>query len=356
MPLVAHNNLPTFLRLRERGQEVLTLERAAQQDIRELHIGLLNMMPDAALTATEQQFIGLVGSCNQIAHFYVYPFSMPELNRGARADEHISQYYFDFDDLVDQGLDALIISGANVANPSLDQEPFWEPLTEVVRWAEDNVASILCSCLATHALVKYRHEIDRQRLPQKRWGVYSHRICRPEHPLMSDINTRFDAPHSRYNEVTRSQLERAGLIVLVESQEAGVHLAVSADQFRIVFFQGHPEYNANSLLKEYKREVFRFLGDERQSAPRYPEHYFSDEAMEIAATYMERAEKAKSNGSALPEFPEKDLEPHLDNTWSDTGKAMVNNWLGLVYQLTDLDRKSQFMPGVDPDDPLQLRT
>ena len=102
--------------------------------------------------------------------------------------------------------------------------------------------------------------------------------------------------------------------------------------------------------------MFRYLGDERQSAPRYPEHYFSDEAMEIAATYMERAEKAKSNGSALPEFPEKDLEPHLDNTWSDTGKATVNNWLGLVYQLTDLDRKSQFMPGVEPDDPLQLRT
>jgi len=354
MPLVAHNALPTFSRLQARGQEVLSLERAQQQDIRELHIGLLNMMPDAALTATEAQFMGLVGACEQTAQFFVYPFSLAELNRGARANAHINQYYYDFADLADQGLDALIITGANVANPSLDQEPFWEPLIEVVRWAEDNVASILCSCLATHALLKHRYGIDRQRLPQKQWGVYSHRISLPAHPLMRRINTRFDAPHSRYNEISRSQLDEAGLIVLIESPEAGVHLAVSPDQIRMVYFQGHPEYDSNSLLKEYKREVSRYLSDERQSAPRYPEHYFSDEAIEIAAMYMERAEKAKSNGRAPPEFPEKDLESLVDNTWGDTGKAIINNWLGLVCQLTSLDRKLQFMPGVDPDDPLHL--
>ena len=210
MPLVAHNKLPTFSRLQKRGQEVLTLERAQHQDIRELHIGLLNMMPDAALTATELQFISLVGNSNPVTQFYVYPFSIPKLNRGAQAQKHIGRYYFDFAGLADQSLDALIITGANVANPSLDQEPFWEPLIEVVRWAENNVASILCSCLTTHALVKHRYGIDRQRLPRKQWGVYSHRISWPEHPLMRGINTRFDAPHSRYNEITRSQLEEAG--------------------------------------------------------------------------------------------------------------------------------------------------
>ena len=356
MPLVAHNELPTFSRLQEHGQEVLTLERAQTQDIRELHIGLLNMMPDAALTATEQQFIRLVGGCNQIAQFYVYPFSIPELHRGAEAEEHIRQYYSHFDELADQGLDALIITGANVANPSLDQEAFWEPLIEVVRWAEDNVASILCSCLATHALVKHRHGIERHRLPKKQWGVYQHRINQPAHPLMKDINTRFDAPHSRYNEITRSQLEQAGLVVLAESPEAGVHLAVSPDQFRIVYFQGHPEYHANSLLKEYKREVFRYRKGEREAAPRCPENYFSDEATEIAAQFMNQSEAAMASGDELPDFPEEKLEPHVANTWGDTGKAIVNNWLGLVYQLTNFDRKLQFMPGIDPDDPLQLRS
>ena len=271
----------------ERGQEVLTVEQARQQDIRELHIGLLNMMPDAALTATEQQFIGLVGSCRQLAQFHVYPFSIPELNRGARAKEHIGQYYFEFAALAERGLDALIITGANVANPSLDQETFWDPLIEVARWAEDNVASILCSCLATHALVKHNHGIDRQPLPRKQWGVYSHRVNRPEHPLMRGINARFDAPHSRYNAVTRSQLEQAGLAVLVESGEAGVHLAVSPDQFRTVYFQGHPEYDASSLLKEYKREVFRYLDGELESAPPYPENYFSAQAIEIAGRFLD---------------------------------------------------------------------
>lgn len=355
MPLVEHNALPTFQRLRQRGQEVLTLEKARRQDIRELHIGLLNMMPDAALTATEAQFMGLVGACDQIVQFYVYPFSLAELDRGAEAEEHIGNYYCRFDDLADQGLDALIITGANVANPSLDLEPFWEPLIDVVRWAEDNVASILCSCLATHALLKHRHGIDRRRLPRKQWGVYSHHISRPEHPLTRGINTRFDAPHSRYNEITRSQLDAAGLPVLIESTDAGVHLAVSPDQFRIVYFQGHPEYNANSLLKEYKREVMRYQNAELKSAPPWPENYFNAQAMDIAARFLDQLEKAINNASELPEFPEADLEAHVANTWGDTGRAIVNNWLGLVYQVTSLDRKSQFMPGVDPADPLRLR-
>ena len=353
MPLVAHNNLPTFLRLREHGEVVLTLERALHQDIRELHIGLLNMMPDAALVATEHQFIRLVGNCNQIAQFYVYPFSIPQLNRGPQAEEHIRQYYFDFAALRDQGLDALMITGANVANPSLDREPFWDPLIEVVRWAEHNVSSVLCSCLATHALLKHRHGIERQPLSAKRWGVYNHRINWPEHPLMRDINTRFDAPHSRYNEITKSQLEQAGLSVLVESQEAGVHLAVSPDQFHIVYFQGHPEYDAVSLLKEYKREVFRFLNGELETAPPYPENYFSPEAADIAHRYIEQA---MTSGDVIPEFPETELKSQVDNTWGDTGKAIINNWLGLVYQLTNLDRRLQFMPGVDPHDPLHLNS
>ena len=66
MPLVAHTPLPTFDHLRQQGQEILTLEHAIHQDIRELHIGLLNMMPDAALTVTEQQFMRLMGVAGEV--------------------------------------------------------------------------------------------------------------------------------------------------------------------------------------------------------------------------------------------------------------------------------------------------
>lgn len=354
MPLVEHRNLPTFSRLREQGHEVLSLDRALHQDIRELHIGLLNMMPDAALEATERQFIRLVGNSNRIAQFYVYPFSLPGLPRGADAQDYIEQNYCRFETLQQEGLDALIITGANVVNPDLSKEPFWEPLTRVMDWAEENVSSILCSCLATHAILKYRHGIDRQPMPEKKWGVYSHRVSQAHHPLLRDINTRFDVPHSRFNNISRQQLESAGLKVLAESEQGGVHMAVSPDGFRVVYFQGHPEYDANSLLKEYKREALRYVNGETDLPPPFPENYLSPEAQAVAQLFVEYAAQAVEQGVAVPALLESEVEPLLDNTWGDTSKAVFNNWLGLVYQLTNLDRQLQYMPGTDKNNPLQL--
>jgi homoserine O-succinyltransferase len=355
MPLVEHLDLPTFSRLREQGHEVLALDRAVHQDIRELHIGFLNMMPDAALEATERQFIRLIGNCNRIAQFYVYPFSLPGLKRDEASKEYIERYYCKFEDLQQNGLDALIITGANVENASLEQEPFWQPLIDVVRWADQNVSSTLCSCLATHALLKHLHNIERQPLLQKRWGVFSHRISSPGHPLLRGVNTRFDVPHSRYNEISRQQLDNAGLTTLVESEDGGVHMAVSPDQFRMIYFQGHPEYDRNSLLKEYKRELSRFLSGELELPPPIPERYFTPEAVELVEQYLVQATSGQAKEAGVTGDLEDRLEALLDNTWGDTAKAVVNNWLGLVYQVTNLDRTKQFMEEVDPDDPLAMK-
>ena len=355
MPLVAHSKLPAFEQLRAQGHQVLSLDRAEHQDIRELHIGFLNMMPDAALQATERQFIRLVGGCNRIAQFFVYPFSLPGLPRSQQTLDYIDEYYADFEGLRKEGLDALIITGANVANPALDEEPFWDPLIEVVNWAQGNVASILCSCLATHALLKHLHGIERQPLPDKRWGVYSHRVSSPGHPLLREINTRFDIPHSRYNDISREQFEAAGLTVLADSREGGVHLAASPDQFRVIYMQGHPEYDVASLLKEYRRELRRFASGERESSPPFPDHYFGDQAQEYAAAQLQLALQARASRDGFDDTLEQDLAGLLDNTWGDTAKAVVNNWLGLVYGVTNVDRKQQFMPGIDADDPLGLK-
>ena len=135
MPLVAHNELPSFARLREEGVTVLARERAAHQEIRELHVGLLNMMPDAALEATERQFFRLVGESNPIAQFYVHPFTIPALPRGEAGQAHIDKYYESFEQIREQGLDALIITGANVTHADLSEEPFWNPLIKVIDWA-----------------------------------------------------------------------------------------------------------------------------------------------------------------------------------------------------------------------------
>lgn len=351
MPIVAHTSLPTFHDLRHQGQTVLQLEEAQRQDIRALHIGLLNMMPDAAFQVTEQQFMRLVGASNQIAQFYIHCFTVEGLPRNEATQAYIREYYEDIQQIYSEGLDALIITGANVANPRLDQEPFYQTLTEVIAWANENVTSVLCSCLSTHALMKFLHGIDRQPLPQKQWGVYSHRITAPHHPLLRGINTRFDVPHSRYNAITRQHFQDANLNILIESAEAGVHMAVSEDQFRRVYFQGHPEYDVNSLLKEYKREILRYFNGEREQPP-FPEHYISDEAATIINRYLASAHDAHAKGATLPEFPEAELLPLLDNTWTDTAKAIFNNWLGLVYQLTHLDRRIPFMDGIDPRNPL----
>lgn len=355
MPLVAHTDLPTFRRLHDEGLEVLSVERARHQDIREMHIGLLNMMPDAALEATERQFFRLVGAANPIVQFHLHPFTIEGLPRGLEAQAHIDRYYESFGQLKRDGLDGLIVSGANVSHPHLQEEDFWRPLTEVFDWARENVTSTLCSCLATHALIQYGYGIERTHLGVKRWGVYSHHVVEQRHPLVATVNTRFDVPHSRFNEIFREDMERVGLKVLVESGEAGVHLAVSPDLLRVVFFQGHPEYDTISLLKEYKREVLRHYHGEREDYPPFPEHYFNLDVGELLNEYGQYLRSARRDGLPAPIFPEHAVVKHLDNTWRDTAKALFNNWLGLIYQVTDQDRRKPFMDHIDPENPLGLK-
>ncbi len=350
MPLVAHNDLPTFERLKQEGLIVLPSGRAMHQHIRELHIGLLNMMPDAALAATERQFFRLVGESNPIAQFYVHPFTLPELPRGEKARAHIERYYEPFEKIREEGLDALIITGANVVGPELADQPFWKPLIEVIDWAWENVTSTLCSCLATHAVLQFRYGKKRIPQPKKIWGVFPHRVVDKRHPLVNDVNSRFDVPHSRWNAITREQFEEAGLRVLVESDTAGVHLATSADGLRFVFFQGHPEYDTVSLLKEYKREVLRFQAGEIEQYPPMPDHYLGVRETAILDEYRYRWQR----GERELEFPEPLIAPRLDNTWHDTAEAVVANWMGLVYQVTHRERRLPFMEGVDPEDPLGL--
>jgi len=284
----------------------------------------------------------------------VHPFTIEGLKRSPEAQAHIAKYYEPFEKIKRDGLDALIISGANVTHPHLNEEDFWQPLAEVFFWAKENVTSILCSCLATHAVIQYCYGIERTRLPAKRWGVFSHKVTSRTHPLVAEINTRFDVPHSRFNEIFQSDMEQHGIKALAVSKEAGVHLAVSPDGFRIVFFQGHPEYDDISLLKEYKREVLRFYRGERDDYPPFPENYFNDVVRQIFTDYEQQVRLARQSGQRLVEFPEDKVLEHIDNTWSDTAKAVFNNWLGKIYQLTHQERGLPFMEGVDPNNPLGL--
>jgi homoserine O-succinyltransferase len=351
MPLIAHSNLPSFNRLQQEGETVLSKDRANHQVIRELHIGLLNMMPDAALEATERQFFRLVGHSNEIAQFYLHPFTLPSIERSEKAQNHIDNYYQNFDAIKAQGLDALIITGAQIENANLKKAPFYQQLKEVLAWSYDNVTSTLCSCLATHAVLEFHYAQKRQPIGKKCWGIFPHQVKDKAHPLVCGVNTQFNVPHSRYNEISKAQFKAAGIKILVDSK-VGAHLCVSEDLLRIVFFQGHPEYDTISLLKEYKREIIAYLAKARDDYPPFPEYYL---CVQSKAILNEFKVKLLTDECKINDFPEALISQNLSNTWGDASRQVVSNWIGCVYQATHEDVDKPFMDGVNPNDPLGLK-
>jgi homoserine O-succinyltransferase/O-acetyltransferase len=323
MALIEHSRLPAF--------QSMWLERVAlaspdhARGLPSVSVGLLNLMPDAALRATDRQFVRLLSSAADEIDIWVYPFTVAAEFRGEEARRHVADHYSTFEEIARQGLDALIITGANPAQDDLERETFWEGLVDVLDWATNATGSILCSCLATHAVLQKYRGMKRTRLPKKRWGVYSHRILK-EHSLLEGLDDPVEAPHSHWYDVTREEFESVGLTVVVESEEAGVHMAVDDDDF-YVFFQGHPEYDEISLLKEYRRELGRFWRGERDDYPPIPEHYFSDAAVSRLEDYRPTLEHARRVGVRPPVLMDEELPLRDTHVWNAQGKVVYRNWL-----------------------------
>jgi homoserine O-succinyltransferase len=332
MPLVQHSDLPAFERLRAEGIEVVSAGEAERSGLPELHIAVLNLMPDTALRATDRQFARLVASFADNADLWFHVFSMGVEARGAAAREHISAHYETLDSIRERPVDALIVTGANPSYVDMTREAFWPGLFEVFSWADRAIHSKLCSCFATHAIFKLYWGVERIRLPQKMWGVYQHQIT-GAHDLLAGLREPVAAPHSHYYDLSRDEMESVGATVLMESEEAGVHMAVH-DGFEFVFFQGHPEYDDISILKEYKREVWRFVTRRRSTYPHTPEHYFTDAALEVLEEYRSRV-LYRDETDPIPGFPEDELGEGLTNPWKAPGMAIYRNWLqGVLDQKT----------------------
>jgi len=202
--------------------------------------------------------------------------------------------------------------------------------------------------------MEFRYKQQRFANKNKIWGVYPHEVLDESHPLVRGVNTRFDVPHSRWNSISEEQFKAANLRILAKSNENEVHLATSEDGLRTVFFQGHPEYDNISLLKEYKREVILYIQGKRLDYPPFPDNYFNLFEQAILREYCFLTEKALANKEQVPDFPEQIIIDRLNNTWHDTADEVVSNWMGLIYQTTHKDRKKMFMDHIDPDNPLGL--
>ena len=322
MPLLRLQDLPSLSRISEQGARVA--EQAPEHAAR-LDIGLLNMMPDRALAATERQFLKLLDSHDERC-CVVHLFTIEGIPRGDEGREHLRQYYRDCAEIGNTDLDALIITGANVTQPDLTSEPFWDGLAGVLQQADDRRRPVVCSCLAAHASALIFHGVTRRRLPHKRWGIFDHSVCEPDHPLVANLPNHFEMPHSRFNDVPEKNLRERGVQVLITSPEAGVQMAVEPDGRRI-YFQGHPEYEAVSLLKEYKREVLRYLSKEREDYPPLPNNTFSAPAGKLAEAFHARLLSQSGEANLIEEFPEEALNREMRHSWKDVSRQLFFNWL-----------------------------
>ena len=327
MPLIQHNNLPSFERIQSEGVELCSSNNK-NVSLPDIKIGFLNMMPDAAIAATERQFLRLVGA-NKLVNCTFYPFTINGIERSAEAQAYINKYYIDYSLIRTLDIDALIITGANVSQPLLQNELFWPELIKVLAWSKANVRSTLCSCLATHAAVKVFYAVDRQHLGDKCWGVYDHHVSALQHPLIEDVKSPIQMCHSRFNDIPKKLFLSHDVEVLIESEQVGVQLAAEKDN-SVVYFQGHPEYDDISLLKEYKREIIRYIMGERNDYPPVPENYFNVEAIKYINEYQAQLEKADDRQALLDLFPEIELRKVVDNAWQESASTIFSNWVSLV--------------------------
>jgi homoserine O-succinyltransferase len=299
--------------------------------VQAIRIALVNNMPDAALEDTELQFFDLLDAASGDVPVVVKLCSLTGVPRTERGMRRLNSFYYGLDDLWNSQFDALIMTGTEPLQPSLRQEPYWGNLTNVLDWAERNTVSTVLSCLAAHAGVLHSDGIERHRLGDKRFGVFDFPTANG-HALTRNAGATIRFPHSRWNEVRSDALESCGYTIVTQSREAGVDCFVKRKkQSLFVHFQGHPEYQAHTLFKEYRRDIKRYLRHERETYPTAPFGYFGEEATTCLLDFQHGATANRSE-EAMTEFPETFLTGSLQNGWRASAVKIYTNWLSLISE------------------------
>jgi len=326
MPLMLNGNRALARWVPEKNWRPLTSRDRDYTRGECVQIALINNMPDAALEDTKLQFLDLLTAAAGEIPVRVQLYSLPEIARSERAQQHMSGLYSNIRDLPSGRFDALIITGTEPHQPELRNEAYWHTLTDLLDWAEHNTTSTILSCLAAHASVLHSDGIERHLLSDKRFGVFDERKV-SDHPLTAGSSDVIRIPHSRWNELLEDDLASCGYAVLTKSQEAGLGLFMKQKQKSLfVHVQGHPEYAAQTLLKEYRRDIKRFLRRERESYPSLPHGYFSASAVKLLAEFREQA-LSDPHEDILAAFPDAVVAETLQNGWHAAGASIYHNWL-----------------------------
>lgn len=300
MPIKIPYGLPAGEVMEKENIFVMSDLRATHQDIRPLRIAVLNLMPTKI--TTETQLVRLLSNSSlQIDLTLLRIASHTPKHTSA---EHMNTFYKNFDEVKERKFDGLIITGAPVENFEFDEVNYWQELCEIMEWSKTNVFSTLHICWAAQAGLFYHYGIQKIPLEKKMFGVFNHRVLKPNHPIVRGFDEVFAAPHSRHTGVRLEDIQACpDLELLAVSSEAGAYL-ISAKDRRMLFVTGHSEYDYDTLAKEYFRDVERGLPIE------LPKHY----------------------------FPDDDSTERPVNIWRGHAHLLFANWLNYyVYQATPYD-------------------
>lgn len=324
MPLIVDGGrTPTHWLERKKSQPAILSDLGV--GARCIKIALINNMPDPALEDTELQFFELLDAASGDLPVLLKLYSLAGVPRTDRGMPHLNKFYFDVDDLWNERVDALIMTGTEPHQLNLRQESYWPGMVKVLQWAEENTTSTVLSCLAAHAGVLYSDGIERHRLDDKQFGVFE--FGKPAaHPLTRGSVQTVCFPHSRWNEVRADDLVGGGYTILTQSDHAGVDTFVKRKRKSLfVHFQGHPEYSQHTLMKEYRRDIKRYLRQERETYPSMPHGYFDTDAFRVLCEFRDAA-LAKRQEQIMAKFPEEVIDS-VRKTWNSSALSVYHNWL-----------------------------
>jgi homoserine O-succinyltransferase len=291
-----------------------------------LHVGLVNNMPDMAMRATELQFARLLKESAGSLDVQLHLFSLSAIGRGEVARSRMEGFYADAETLPMAGIDALIVTGAEPRTADLADEDFWPSLTHLIDWAEIGTVSTLFSCLAAHAAVQHISGIMRAPLERKMSGIFTAARVGDD-PLQTGMQARIHVPHSRRNAVAESELAHHGyrtLSRLDEGVDSFTKRMPGGSQF--LFLQGHPEYGAETLGREYLRDIGRFLRGESAERPSPPQNYF-DRATENALAELDAEADRAEDLARYAGVVSGALPLH---SWASHTNKLFGNWLASI--------------------------
>ena len=313
-----------------------------QKDAACIDLGLVNNMSDGALHTTERQVLKLLDSAAGDLTVRLRLYSLTDFPRSELGERHLTRMHYSREnDLWESALDGLIITGSEPRTPDLTEEPYWNTLTEVFDWAGGNTRSTIFSCLAVHAAVRHFDGIDRRPLEDKCFGVFEFDNL-SNHFLMSGVAPKFRMPHSRWNEVGESDLSSCGYTILSRSDNRGVDAFAKQNGSLYIFFQGHPEYEAWTLLSEYRRDIERFLRGERKTYPSMPVGSLDEPAVKTFNALQARALVERSV-EVLADVEMGQFVKDLTDPWRSEAECMYRNWLDYLSA-----RKAQRHEYIEP--------